>query len=137
MMQRSSTTTRPSRPRPSRPFPCSVVAWPNAGEVTLPTVMPISPRQKRSRRMSRPKWPHYPLSRSALKSGRVGRRKSLERVLDQTDVMQHRCVRAGGIAGQDRAHDGVVFLVGAHEAALDLKLGAAKRADPAAQAHRV
>ena len=37
----------------------------------------------------------------------------LERILDQADVMQHRGVRAGGVAGQDRAHDGVVLLVGA------------------------
>ena len=45
--------------------------------------------------------------------------------------MQHRGVRARSVAGQDGAYDGVVFLVGAHEATLDLEL-AAKRADPAA-----
>ena len=48
--------------------------------------------------------------------------QSPERVFDQTDVMQHRGVRAGGVAGQDLPHDGVVFLVGAHGATLDLEL---------------
>lgn len=66
-----------------------------------------------------------------MSSSSVRRRKGPERVFDQTDVMQHRGVSVGGVAGQDLPYDVVVFQVGAHEATLDLELSAAKRADPA------
>ena len=51
--------------------------------------------------------------------------------------MDHRGVGAGGVAGEDRAHHGVVLAVGAHQAAVHPELGAAEGADAAAQAHRI
>lgn len=46
-------------------------------------------------------------------SSRVDRGKRFEGVFDQADVVDHGGVGAGGVAGDDGADDGVVFLVGA------------------------
>ena len=43
----------------------------------------------------------------------VDRCEGLEGILHQADMMQHRGMRGGAIAGQDRAHDGIVLLGGA------------------------
>ncbi len=51
-------------------------------------------------------------------------------------MVQHRGVRARRVARQDRAHDGVVFLIGPQQAAFHPELGAAERSDPTAQAAR-